>query len=378
MRAGHFIERRRRMRIWTFRNAAIGILAASPVAAMATPSYTAVILAPDSSGSYAGAIANGQEAGAFDTAIGERAALWTGSAASLIDLNPAGFAASEAVATDGTRQGGWGYITSTGNSHALLWYGTAASAVDLTPTGYSYAVVNAVAGLWQGGAASPTGFTTEHAALWQGSASSYVDLNPEGFDTSVINGMTLTQQIGAATVDIPENSPQSIYSVEHAILWNCSASNYVDLNPSWANGSIAIAIYGNYQGGQANGHATIWNGAAASAVDVNPTGIYESAIAGMSANYEVGYTYILGQADHAALWQGSANTWVDLQQYLPTQFITSQAFGIDAEGNVVGYATYNNQNYAVLWLAPEPVAVATLGLPFLAAMPRRRRKRLSR
>jgi hypothetical protein len=56
--------------------------------------------------------------------------LWSGTAASFIDLHPtSGFTGSSAFGTDGTRQVGVG-VTG-GVDHALLWSGSAASVVDL-------------------------------------------------------------------------------------------------------------------------------------------------------------------------------------------------------------------------------------------------------
>ncbi len=60
------------------------------------------------------------------------ALLWSGSAASCVDLNPSGFTRSEAYDTSDTLQVGFGYGTATGGAtHALLWSGSADSYVDL-------------------------------------------------------------------------------------------------------------------------------------------------------------------------------------------------------------------------------------------------------
>jgi hypothetical protein len=65
------------------------------------------------------------------------ALLWSGTAASMVDLHPvSGFEDSWAADTDGTHQ--VGYATSLGPNagyHASLWSGTAASLVDLHPAG---------------------------------------------------------------------------------------------------------------------------------------------------------------------------------------------------------------------------------------------------
>ena len=61
------------------------------------------------------------------------ALLWSGTAASAVDLNPVGFTFSEARGVFGGQQVGYGYGPATGGTfnHALLWSGTAGSAVDL-------------------------------------------------------------------------------------------------------------------------------------------------------------------------------------------------------------------------------------------------------
>src|ERR1700722_15111910 len=72
------------------------------------------------------------------------AILWSGTAASAVDLNPVGTKNSEAIGVFGNQEVG------DGDKGALLWYGTAASVVDLNPTdfgGYSGAVAWATNGV---------------------------------------------------------------------------------------------------------------------------------------------------------------------------------------------------------------------------------------
>jgi hypothetical protein len=68
----------------------------------------------------------------------EHALLWSGSAASSVDLNPANLTISRATDTNGFQQVGYGYtVTQNGSAstdgprHALLWSGSAASVFDL-------------------------------------------------------------------------------------------------------------------------------------------------------------------------------------------------------------------------------------------------------
>jgi hypothetical protein len=55
---------------------------------------------------------------------------------------------------------------------------------------------------------------------------------------------------------------------------------------------------------------------------------------------------------------------VDLQQFLPAGWTSSQAFTIDANGNVFGIASdASNQPHAVEWEnVPEPTSLSLIGL----------------
>jgi hypothetical protein len=84
---------------------------------------TAVDLQPATGYPYSKAmgVAYGQQVGYTSTSAypggdtigyqpGSHAMMWTGSAASAVDLHPAGYDGSQALATNGVQQGGWGYI----------------------------------------------------------------------------------------------------------------------------------------------------------------------------------------------------------------------------------------------------------------------------
>jgi hypothetical protein len=189
--------------------------------------------------------------------------LWSGSAASYVDLNPSGFTSSGANATSGTQQAGNGSGPTTSNkNHALLWSGSAASYVDLNPSGFTNSYAYGISGTQQVGYGHGSG-TGYHALLWNGSAAGYVDLNPSGFDISCANGTNGTQQVGFGYGSATGGE-------SHALLWNGSADNFIDLNqflPAGLTNSSAnyIDSYGNivgyaadYATGTANDHAILW------------------------------------------------------------------------------------------------------------------------
>src|SRR5262249_12513465 len=137
-----------------------------------------------------------------------------GTAASAVDLHPTNLANSIASAlqgTDGTHQVGYAdffFSFEQGTvEHAMLWSGTAASAVDLHPTNSSLDILNSQALRGAGQQQVGWGFYVggpnagSHALLWTGTAASTVDLNPTalfgGNETfSFANATNGSQQVG--------------------------------------------------------------------------------------------------------------------------------------------------------------------------------------
>jgi IPT/TIG domain len=203
--------------------------------------------------------------------------LWQGTAASAVDLHPANFALSTAQAVSGNTQVGYGQFPagepqpSFVVSHALLWSGTAASAVDLNPVGFRESYGLGVSGNTQVGYGF--GLATGgkiHALLWRGSASSALDLNPIGFVSSIATGSSGSAQIGYG-------SGLATDSYDHALLWSGSAVSAMDLHPVGFTSSRATGVSGSVQVGYGYeslpsiSHALLWSGTAASAVDLHNT-----------------------------------------------------------------------------------------------------------
>jgi hypothetical protein len=196
-----------------------------------------------------------------------------------------------------------------------------------------------------------------------------VDLNPNGFTYSEAYGVSGGQQVGVGSGPVVGNSP-------HALLWSGTAASMVDLNPSGVLSSYAFAVSDGREVGEAlgpatgnNAHAYLWSGTAGSGVDLNPTGFLESGARGISGRWQVGDGDgpATGNRHHALLWSGTAGSVVDLQRFLSSDYSSSEAAGVDADGNVVGYAIYvpTGVPHAILWrVVPEPgiMTLATLGV----------------
>lgn len=85
---------------------------------------------------------------------------------------------------------------------------------------------------------------------------------------------------------------------------------------------------------------------------------------GISGSQQVGYGWNIDvmRDSHALLWEGTAESVVDLHSFLPAGYVSSAAYDIDSAGNIVGYArTGTGANHAVLWV-PEPAIEAEIDI----------------
>jgi hypothetical protein len=326
---------------------------------------------PGYAGSEGLGISGGQQAGAAEGPAASNnyhAVIWTGTGNSIVDLNPAGFTTTYATATSGSQQVGYGDGTMTGgtNDHALLWSGNASSVVDLNGS-LGYSVANGMSGNNQVGYGATVG-GNQHALVWSGTASSVRDFNG-AFLASWAFGISGAQVVGGAVGFHPT----------HAIIWDLVLPTSVDdINPSFFTSSIAVATSGGQQVGygyNAAGpdHAVLWNGTAASAVDLNPAGFTSSDAYAVSRGLQVGAGSgpATGNNKHALLWAGSASSFVDLQSVLSTNYLWSEATGIDTNGNIIGEAYYipDSTLHTILWAVPEPNSIGLLAgavLTFIA------------
>ena len=140
----------------------------------------------------------------------------------------AGFGRIEVLGIGGGQQGGW--FLGGGVLSPALWSGTAASFVNLMPdVGPGPAQegqVFGVAGGKQAGYVVPFPGSSPVASLWSGTADSWVNLNPAGSTWSSARGIGGDQQVGVARFGSDFN---------RAALWTGTAESYVDLHPNVLN-----------------------------------------------------------------------------------------------------------------------------------------------
>ncbi len=352
---------------------ALGLLLASVANAQYTVEVLHSPLVP-AANSYGAGAGSGQQVGHTNLFLfgPSRALLWEGSAKSLVDLHPAGWDASYAMATDGKHQVGW-RERHTGNvgQFATMWSGSAKSWINLHDPTYNETNAFGISGDMQVG----MGFITNvgaRAVMWRNTAASLVSLHPQGFDRSWAWATDGEQQVGFAQET----------NARHAALWTGSAKSYVDLHPTGYGISEALGVADDQQAGFASfmgrAHAILWFGSGENYVDLNPGKDLGSRARATNGINQVG-EYGSGSTPlHAAIWTGSASSMIDLHDDLPSEYHGagefSRATGIDESGNIVGWATHvaTGDDHAVLWRpVPEISPMFSLGLLALCSILRR-------
>lgn len=319
------------------------------IAGMAHADWTATIIHPSASAASEarGAYGNKQAGSAWaDTK--EKAAMWTGTAGTFVDLHPAGAQTSAIYGMTATAQ--VGYVAMALAASAAIWHGTAAW-TNLNPTGASESACLGGYDDKQVGYATLSG--SSHAALWTGSAASFIDLNPTGAVTSHAYAGFNDTQVGDADIDGMK-----------AVLWKGTANSFVILHPPGALVSRCKGAGNNVQVGEAmygtDFHATLWSGSLGSAIDLHPAGKLSSTANAVLGTIQVGEFYKTFSENHACYWTGTADSVVDLQTYLPANYWKSTATAITTDGvkQYISGTAYNltTQRYeAVVWSRPIPV-----------------------
>lgn len=282
--------------------------------------------------------------------IEARAALWNLTSGSRTILHPAGATNSQVSAMDSSMQVGYAQFDL--NTYAGIWTGTAASWLPLHPIGATSSRLLDVSDGQQVGWATING--NQHASLWTSTDFSWVDLNPTGATTSTAYCVHAGEQGGSATIG----------GGLRAGIWRSSAASWVLLHPTGS--ATESVVYGNWNGQQVGyirvpvqgRQATLWSGTAASRVNLHPAGASASYAMDTCEGYQVGYR-LIGTLNKACAWRGTAASFEDLHQFVPTNFSTSIATKAWRDGQklyVSGYG-YNfeaTRNQALLWSRDLP------------------------
>jgi hypothetical protein len=157
---------------------------------------------------------------------GDNAALWTGSAASHVNLHPSGAVRSEALNASGTHQ--VGLVVTSAGGNAVLWSGTAESWVNLNPAGATNGVAWDVLGNFQVGYVGLNG--AFRASIWEGTAESWVDLSQ-----FLPAGTLISEATGISSDGV------NIYVSGHGFV-NGSSQAFVWTRPVPSPGAIGVVM----------------------------------------------------------------------------------------------------------------------------------------
>lgn len=303
--------------------------------------------------------AGAQQAGYFKQGVQvTRAAMWSGTAGTFVDLHPTGAIQSVAWGAGDGQQVGSALIGM--SNRASLWSGSANSWVDLHQQGWVTSEALDVHAGQQVGRATFSGAGPTSAILWNGTAASFVNLTPPMTGSARVNGTDGVQQVGLWT-------PQF---VSVAAMWSGTAASHVDLHPPSTVLSEALAVSNGQQvgfarlpvpqpGGSTTDVASLWTGSAASWVNLNPAGSSSSRASGVHNGIQVGFATV-GTDRRASLWRGTPESWFDLHALLPAEFSRSEATDIAVDdGSLIisgfGFNAVTNRTEALIWKAPADI-----------------------
>jgi hypothetical protein len=346
------------------RQAAVHVVLGFWLVATAQAQWTVVNLHPAGAtgNSSAAGVDGAQQVGSARVGANDHASLWTGTAASWVDLHPPTALASSARDVSGGKQVGW-IVTEAGAVGARLWSGTAGSAVNLAPAGSMESQARG------GGAGAQAGWArlagVDQAGWWKDTSASWINLHPTALTPIISIGYDAEggQQVGAAHFDFPGGA------FSRAALWTGTAASFVNLHPAvspQASGSEALGVQGGRQVGYASvgcatcSHASLWSGTAASWVDLHPLGATTSRATAVYNSRQVGFV-VIGASNRASLWSGTAASWVNLHAFLPANFTSSSAAGIWHDANSTrivgsGFNSTTMRTEALMWIGPGACA----------------------
>ena len=165
---------------------------------------------------------------------------------------------------------------------------------------------------------------------WNNSYSMPKNMNPAGFAESTIQSVHNGIKVGIGFRMVP-NEYGGTREESHALIWPGTDNTIVDLHPSGYYDSQARDVYNNYQVGvgttrvyseigyEEYDHALLWEGTAESVIDLHPKGFDYSYATSIYNNIQGGYSAIYKQnpyepdvQNHAMIWFGNSLHYVDL------------------------------------------------------------------
>lgn len=295
-----------------------------------------------------------------------RPVVWEGSAASAVDLTPAGSVGGQVTAVANGVQVGWwwwpfqcyvgGQWQTCYERRGSAWSSTAASAVNVYAPGWEYCSLSDTDGSRHTGTVSrddASGNVYFHAGYFvQGQPLSFHDLQPPaGASNSSANALDGAHEYGSYNTPYPGPTTR-------AARWSGTGPSMMDMHPAGASRSwISAAGDGQQVGVSYFGdvpHASIWADDALTFLDLTPAGAASGHVADCAGGLQAGAAFIDG-AQHAVLWATSPDLRLDLHAFAGGAYTSTDANAIvvrtDGVIRVVGsgYNAATGRTEALLW-----------------------------
>ena len=204
------------------------------------------------------------------------------------------------------------------------------------------------------------------AALWNGNPYA---VGPGHF-VSLHSSVMHHTAAEATNGDVHVGGGGSNLQEDHALVWTGTSDAAVDLHPAgyYASQAMDVDVHGNRLAGWAAvdagagavyRHAVLWHhqpagGYTASAYsDIHPTGLDWSEARGVApgAVVGVGNGRLTGDESRALYWPQGAPSALDLHQFLPANYVSSDAVAVNNDGMIVGNGrTADGYQHAIAWL----------------------------
>ncbi|HLP00111.1 MAG TPA: hypothetical protein VK171_16060, partial [Fimbriimonas sp.] len=282
--------------------------------------------------------------------------LWRGTNESHVNLKPADAISGKVLATNSDVQVGHIYIASSIHERGGLWTGSAASFVDLTPVSPRFALgsnATCAANGRQGGYAIFSHPLTQliifpEPGYWSGTASSWTNLLPSGFVLGAVFGISASNECG----EVRDDSGNG----KKAALWSGTAASFKSLHPSSASESVAYGLNADYQVGSAtfgsNPRAYAWRGTPGSAIDLHGSLGRSSEARVVVDQFAAGHVDSIG-----TIWNIPSRRALKLDSVLPSGFSQSEIYGgakTSTGYDFVGYVSNPNSGVSlgVVWHVP--------------------------
>ncbi|MDQ2986040.1 MAG: hypothetical protein M3R13_04885 [Armatimonadota bacterium] len=260
----------------------------------------------------------------------------------MLDIHPAGYETSVAYCAFGGVQGGWAKLN--GYARAGIWTGTSASWIDLHP---AKATESTIQDMHDGWAAGYTGEydVSSRAHAWFGTTQQ-LDLHPVSAETSVADATFAGRHGGSYNAG----------SGNRACIFDVDPKSITTVHPPQALQSAIRGMYEEVQVGWVElepnrRRAAMWSGSAASWIDLHPGPFQETSVAYSAIDgIQVGK-----YRDQAAVWNGSAQSHEGLHGFLDPSYVKSDAWTVSRQGDrmIVGGDAWTSSNILepFLWIS---------------------------